>query len=214
MSDRLCATTSWSSRAMRSCSSLRPAVAPPPRVRAGVRPERSRRMRTISVVVASTSSQAASARPSAQRRTRRPGAEQRRQPQERHPAAGDRHPRHRAVSGEQRGAERDDEREVDRPLRVSEHDVRERGRVRDEEDGDRVAHPPRQRRRARRRGAARRRHRSRARVSWCVAGERGAARSRRPRHRTAIATVALGTSVVVMPATVGGACRGACGRTA
>ena len=59
MSERLWATTSCSSRAMRSCSSLARSRASSSRARVARPTARSRRMRTISVVVASTSSHAA-----------------------------------------------------------------------------------------------------------------------------------------------------------
>ena len=182
MSDRLCATTSCNSRAIRSCSS---------RVRSRsssawarrVSTARSRRIRTISVVVASTSNHAASPRAAAH------------DGESPVPSSGGSHrnvihplaivdPRDRPVPRQQRGAEGDDQGEVHGTLRVAEHDVGERGARR-----RRAGLPPgsaRARRARPRRGraGAPRRHRSRAGCpGGCPRTPHRRSRRLRPRRR-------------------------------
>ena len=141
MSDRLWATTSWSSRAMRSCSSRA-------RSRVLLLARRAGRRRALAPDADDLGRGREHEQPrrepegggpaTARRPCRTSGGSHRNVTQ----PTGDGHPRHHAVAGEQRGAERDDQREVHRPLRVAEHRVRERRRVRDEQEhGDRVRAP-------------------------------------------------------------------------
>ena len=194
----------------------------PPRGRGAASTARSRRMRTISVVVASTSSHAARPSAAADARVGSPvpttaGSHR----NGTHPS-GDRRPRDESVAGEEHGAERDDQREVDGALRVSRSrrtPAWSRRRPRAPPTGAPPAGDEAQRRR-RRAG-----HRERIEVAPGVLVGAGEAATRlrprrrppRSRHRCGRAPGPRGRasrSARVIPATVGGAARGASSRTA